>query len=706
MTWKSILRPIRDHVRHIWSPEENLPPIDFSRQRKDSLKGFAYLESFEQIDSWRPEDVDPIQRANTPILPRASSDSADGPCKAKLMLCHDYGGNYHDYEATQGGIVSEQDYSCEYLLYVDFFVYFSHKLVCIPPPTWTNTLHRNGVKSLGTFMIEHGGHPIERMLETENDGTGEGSSYYIAKKLSQMAKIYGFDGWLINIERHFPKNKWDPRKLVGFLSQLRSQGETVIWYDALTVTNKVDYQNGITLQNLSLARAAGECLTNYHWQESDVLDSRLFVEQNQLGPDHVFFGIDVWAQNKKFHGPKRITYPEKDGGGTNTGVAVAKLGEIGLSAGIFAPAWAFEHFHGQIASSVDRSMWQGDRLPKTLACDCGVDNQHDTASYINYPITKYAREHPAGSETYFYTDFNRAFRVYSKGNISSEQTLYSQLGAQAILPYLRRQTFDNDGHFQLNNLRGELSDHPPKLTIALWISPTSARHNRYSEEILYLPLFKLSMVADGCLEARITSRMLSIDAQNEVGIYMRVSNQYQYYRISTMDMETSCIAITVREPKGPIQEPGRLQELGAYCKGSFKSDCGGLFEVTEISISPKAKITGPYRINGIRLEIRGHNEHRHHRLVYTYEGLNGKESNHGSFPNGLPFSPTTGPFAYFLVEIDGITSGRVYAMEFVIEDVNLLKQISTGCHVRIIGIEFDGSRWESEECHIQLKTKT
>ena len=45
-------------------------------------------------------------------------------------------------------------------------------------------------------------------------------------------------------------------------------------------------------------------------------------------------GIDVWAQSKSSQTHPRITYPKKGGGGTNTGLAVRKLAELGLSAGV------------------------------------------------------------------------------------------------------------------------------------------------------------------------------------------------------------------------------------------------------------------------------------------------------------------------------------------------------------------------------------
>lgn len=36
----------------------------------------------------------------------------------------------------------------------DIFIYFSHHRLTIPPPSYTNIAHQNGVKSLGTFITE------------------------------------------------------------------------------------------------------------------------------------------------------------------------------------------------------------------------------------------------------------------------------------------------------------------------------------------------------------------------------------------------------------------------------------------------------------------------------------------------------------------------------------------------------------------------
>ena len=79
---------------------------------------------------------------------------------------------------------------------IDTFVYFSHNIVTIPPPCWTNACHRHGVKVLGTFIAEwdEGKKICSQLLDTKE------SCQRFAKKLVDIACYYNFDGWLVNIE--------------------------------------------------------------------------------------------------------------------------------------------------------------------------------------------------------------------------------------------------------------------------------------------------------------------------------------------------------------------------------------------------------------------------------------------------------------------------------------------------------------------------
>lgn len=218
----------------------------------------------------------------------------------KLMI--DQGG-YHDYESIRPiGSLEEKLYSCGYLQYVDTFVYFSHKLVCVPPPTWTNSMHRNGVKVLGTFMLEPGKDHIEQMFD-KVDG-----EYIVARQLARMSHFFGFDGWLLNIEEEIPSSipnvKAQMLQFIGTLRRLLGKEGRVIWYDALTSDNEVDYQNGLTPKNFEFAVAADAILTNYKWVEKDLINAKLVAQWNSINVADVYFGIDVWAQNTDM-----VSYP-------------------------------------------------------------------------------------------------------------------------------------------------------------------------------------------------------------------------------------------------------------------------------------------------------------------------------------------------------------------------------------------------------------
>ena len=92
-------------------------------------------------------------------------------------------------------------------------------------------------------------------------------------------------------------------------------------FSALTNDNKVCYQNGLTPKNAPFALAADSLFTNYKWTEERLNDAKITGERYGLHPTETYFGIDVWAQNTDMPGPpRRITFPPKGGGGTNTGL--------------------------------------------------------------------------------------------------------------------------------------------------------------------------------------------------------------------------------------------------------------------------------------------------------------------------------------------------------------------------------------------------
>ena len=319
--WSDIGRRIGKKLRDILMPvppdSGPTPEERAARRKQDVRKGFSYFDTIDEVRTWREEEVDALQVANTPLLARATrtQDLSQLGNKPGLVLCHDYMGGYHDYESVRPAHVKDELYSCEYLQYVDTFIYFSHKLVCIPPPTWTNLLHRNGVKVLGTLLLEPQTLDVEQILDME-DGR-----YIIAEILASMARRYSFDGWLLNVEKTFPSNR--TQALIAFVRHLKRKlgdGLQVVWYDALNSMNEVIYQNGLTSKNLSFAQASSALFTNYKWTEGKLLESKKIALSNNTDVSKICFGIDVWAQNTNMPGPPRITFPRDGGGGTNTGI--------------------------------------------------------------------------------------------------------------------------------------------------------------------------------------------------------------------------------------------------------------------------------------------------------------------------------------------------------------------------------------------------
>jgi hypothetical protein len=705
--WKDILRPIRDGYRHLFpTPDTGPTPEERSRRRKeDRLKGFTYFDTFEQLQTWTVHDSDPLQRANTPLLRRCLDNSEEK--KANVLLCHDYAGNYHDYESVQEPEVEEEMYACEYLQYVDTFVYFSHKLVCVPPPTWTNTLHRNGVKVLGTIILEPQANHIERLLQYT--GAGDDMKFFLAKVLADIAKHYGFDGYLVNIEKPFPNNSWI-KHLQPFLVQLRQElGDSMqlVWYaipdkysmsgltagtryDALTVYNKVSYQNQLNTYNLPFAKACGSILANYCWDEPQALDCRNFATRSGFPPDDVYCGIDVFAQNGA-----RVTYPKDSGGGSNTGIAVAKLAELGLSAGVFAPAWSFEHFpsHGR---GIEKVIWEGDALPVGIECPCkgGATRRHQPTD--GFPLIKHARLFPAGSETFFFTDFTRTFSTPHGDELNNEFSgtkLHAQLGSQSVLPLPPPAEYRNEFPRLVHRLESSASQS------TLTIIAHNATHGslRDIHTGLRLPLYRFNMLADGSLRILVTYRNRLPAAPTIVSLYLKYSGVQLPQLLPVARTEGfSIIEASILTPSNP--ERCRLEEIGVHLEGFSGDGVVPVLEISSISILPLRhnSMVHACSIDGIQIEHRGEGDNAHARVCWSYA------DNTQGRGDGVPYSDITGLFSHFNVSINNLQIGRAYALECILDPKFMAKLAAQNTEVRVTGIGFDGQTLASQHTTIRM----
>ncbi|XP_052729660.1 cytosolic endo-beta-N-acetylglucosaminidase 1 isoform X2 [Vigna angularis] len=164
-------------------PTQPSVPISYPIKTLEELESRSYFDSFHY----------PFNRASVPILNGGSSSL---PQRRRLLVCHDMAGGYLDDKWIQGG-TNPDAYAIWHWHLIDVFVYFSHSLVTLPPPSWTNTAHRHGVKVLGTFITEwdEGRTACNTLLSTKE------TAHMYAERLAELAADLGFDGWLEDYPR-------------------------------------------------------------------------------------------------------------------------------------------------------------------------------------------------------------------------------------------------------------------------------------------------------------------------------------------------------------------------------------------------------------------------------------------------------------------------------------------------------------------------
>lgn len=161
----------------------------------------------DYIKTWAPEkDVDAkFNRSTTPLQPRFQDLTVkanpyqfyDGKVSACLTM------NPMCSQTPSQGTNNFIGYNPTYWQYMDVLVWWGGAAgegIIIPPSApVTDAAHMNGVKVLGQLFFPpsaFGGQTkwVVQML------TKEGDAYPYAKKMYEIAKYYGFDGWFINEE--------------------------------------------------------------------------------------------------------------------------------------------------------------------------------------------------------------------------------------------------------------------------------------------------------------------------------------------------------------------------------------------------------------------------------------------------------------------------------------------------------------------------
>lgn len=284
----------------------------------------APICTLEDLWNWSEGNVGKITKQR---LMNYRDKRKDG--KPEIMICHDMKGGYLDEESDDGITVTLPSVSNPYVFLnwwnIDIFCYFSHNFISIPPSGYTHVAHIHGCLTLGTFITEwKGGAKLcQEFLASEE------TVIKTVDRLIAIAVHHSFDGWLINIENDIKTEQID--NLKSFLRLLTDgmrkavRHSRVIWYDSVTVTGELSWQNMLNEQNKAWYDHCDGIYLNYNWTDEALLSSADFGTLNKI-----YLGIDCFARGCI--------------GGWDCYRSFAKANLMRMSIALFAPGWICQKF--------------------------------------------------------------------------------------------------------------------------------------------------------------------------------------------------------------------------------------------------------------------------------------------------------------------------------------------------------------------------
>ncbi|XP_064423526.1 cytosolic endo-beta-N-acetylglucosaminidase isoform X2 [Latimeria chalumnae] len=248
--------------------------------------------------------------------------------RPRTVVCHDMMGGYLEDRFIQGAVV-EHPYAFYHWQYIDIFIYFSHRMVTIPPVSWTNAAHKHGVSVLGTFITEW----VDGEKVCESFLAGEEALRAVADQMVRVARYYRFDGWLINIENKLTEKS--VKNVVEFLRYLTARlhqevpGGLVLWYDSVLENGELRWQNELNQNNRVFFDVCDGMFTNYNWTEDHLERMGSLTGDRQAD---VYVGVDVFARGHVV------------GGKFDTNKSLQMIRKYNFSAALFATGWVYECF--------------------------------------------------------------------------------------------------------------------------------------------------------------------------------------------------------------------------------------------------------------------------------------------------------------------------------------------------------------------------
>ena len=316
--------------------EEKATVSDIPKKEEKSLRPKEIkFDTWEDLLKWEPgaREDDAINRSSVELAKRyrghVVNEKANKDAKVEALANTNSKAKDH---ASVGG-EEFKAYAFDYWQYLNSMVFWEG---LVPTPDVIDAGHRNGVPVLGTLFFNWSNSIADQekfaaALQQDEDGT-----FPIARKLVDLAKYYGFDGYFINQETTGDIVSPLGKKMRDFMLYTKEYAAQVnhpvkySWYDAMTYEYGRYHEDGLGEYNYPFMQKEGDKVpadhffANFNWTKEKNDYSVTMAKWLGRSQYDVFAGLEL-----------------QQGGSYKTKVKWDALldenGKLRLSLGLFAP---------------------------------------------------------------------------------------------------------------------------------------------------------------------------------------------------------------------------------------------------------------------------------------------------------------------------------------------------------------------------------
>ena len=316
--------------------EEKATVSDVPKKEEKSLRPKEIkFDTWEDLLKWEPgaREDDAINRSSVELAKRyrghVVNEKANKDAKVEALANTNSKAKDH---ASVGG-EEFKAYAFDYWQYLNSMVFWEG---LVPTPDVIDAGHRNGVPVLGTLFFNWSNSIADQEKFAEALKQDEDGTFPIARKLVDLAKYYGFDGYFINQETTGDIVTPLGKKMRDFMLYTKEYAAQVnhpvkySWYDAMTYEYGRYHADGLGEYNYQFMEKEGDKVpadhffANFNWTKEKNDYSVTMAEWLGRSQFDVFAGLEL-----------------QQGGSYKTKVKWDALfdekGKLRLSLGLFAP---------------------------------------------------------------------------------------------------------------------------------------------------------------------------------------------------------------------------------------------------------------------------------------------------------------------------------------------------------------------------------